>query len=97
LDDAVFEIEVTPNRGDWAGMIGTARELAAFLNRSWRRPEVQLQESGRPAAELSSVTIENPDLCPRYIGRVITGVKVGPSPDWLARRVAAAGMRSITN
>ncbi|MDX9974589.1 MAG: phenylalanine--tRNA ligase subunit beta [FCB group bacterium] len=97
LDDIIVEIEVTPNRGDWAGMIGVARELSALLKTPYRVPETGLIESGRPASELSSVTIENPDLCPRYIGRVLTNVKIGPSPDWMARRLTQAGMRPINN
>jgi phenylalanyl-tRNA synthetase beta chain len=97
LDDIVVEIEVTPNRGDWAGMIGVARELSALLRAPYRVPETGLVESGRPAAEMSSVTISNPELCARYVGRVLTNVKIGPSPDWMARRLAAAGMRPINN
>ena len=97
LDDVVFDIEVTPNRADWASMIGVARELAALLETPLRIPEIPLTESGKPAAELSSVTIEDPDLCPRYIGRVLTGVKVGPSPLWMCRRLISGGLRPINN
>lgn len=97
LDDAILEIEVTPNRGDWASMIGVARELAALLQTDYKTPEVAVKASGGEAAAISSVTIENPDLCPRYIGRVIKNVKVGPSPQWLAHRLVAAGQRPINN
>lgn len=97
LNDIVFEIEITPNRGDWAGMIGVARELAALHGAKMRLPDIELKESAQDAHALSSVTIEDPDLCPRYAGRVITGVKIAPSPLWLCKRLVAAGQRPINN
>lgn len=97
LDDVIFEIEVIPNRGDWASMIGVARELAALYDNELRIPAITLRESAPPASEFSSVTIEAPDLCPRYIGRVLTNVTIGPSPRWLCRRLIAAGQRLINN
>ncbi len=97
LDDIVFQVEITPNRGDWASMIGIARELAALFGVPYRTPEIRITESAQQAAELSSVTIEDEDLCPRYIGRVLSSVKVGPSPLWLCRRLLAAGQRPINN
>jgi phenylalanyl-tRNA synthetase beta chain len=97
LDDTILEIEVTPNRGDWAGMIGVARELAASLEIPFTLPSTTIIEGGQAASELSSVTIEDPQLCPRYIGRVLTGVRVGPSPMWMVQRLAHAGQRSISN
>jgi len=97
LDDVILEIEVTPNRGDTASMIGVARELAALYGREMRFPEIALEESGTPAAELSSVTIEDPECCPRYMGRVLTNVKIGPSPAWMCQRLIAAGQRPISN
>ncbi len=97
LDDVILDIEVTPNRGDWASMIGVARELAAFYNTPCRIPELRLRETGEAATALSSVTIEDPEKCPRYIGRVLDGVRLGPSPAWLCRRLIAAGQRPINN
>lgn len=97
LDDTVLEIEITPNRGDWAGMIGVARELAALHQTPLRLPEVTLQEGAQDASELSSVTIEAPELCPRYAGRIISGITIGPSPLWLRQRLLAAGQRPINN
>lgn len=97
LDDVILEIEVTPNRGDWASMIGVARELAAFYKTPCRIPELQLLEEGGTAASMSSVTIEDPDKCPRYIGRVLDNVRIGPSPDWMCQRLLAAGQRPINN
>ncbi len=97
LRDIALELEVTPNRGDWAGMIGVARELAALHRADMRLPHVDCHEGSQPASEFSSVTIEDPDLCPRYAGRVIMGVTPGPSPLWLCQRLLAAGLRPINN
>ena len=95
LDDAVFEIEVTPNRGDWAGMIGVARELAAYFDRPLRKPDASVSEAGADATTLSSITIEAPDLCRRYIGRVITDIKPSQTPVWMAQRLVSAGQRLV--
>ena len=97
LDDVIFDIEVIPNRGDWASMIGVARELAALLGTELRLPEASVEEAGPAVDSLSSVTNEAPDFCPRYLGRVMQGVKIGPSPQWLCNRLIAAGMRPINN
>lgn len=97
LDDVIFEIEVTPNRGDWASMIGVARELSAYYKLPLCLPEILLRESGEPAAAVSSVTIEDPDLCPRYTGRILRNVTIQPSPPWLCARLIAAGQRPINN
>ncbi|MCC6699625.1 MAG: phenylalanine--tRNA ligase subunit beta [Candidatus Hydrogenedentes bacterium] len=97
LDDVILEIEVTPNRGDWAGMIGVAREVAAALGTTLRLPDASLKEAEVLASSIASVTIEDPVLCPRYIGRVLTGVTVGPSPLWMVQRLVHAGQRSISS
>ena len=97
LNDVIFEIEVTPNRGDWASMIGVARELSAYYKLPLRLPEVKLRESGEAASALSSVTIEDPDLCPRYAGRILRNVVIKPSPPWLCARLIGAGQRPINN
>lgn len=97
LSDTIIEVEVTPNRGDWASMIGVARELAAAYGKPLKLPEFSVGEGSVPAVSLSSVAIEDPDLCPRYVGRLILSVKIGPSPDWLVKRLAAAGQRAINN
>ena len=97
LDDVILEVEITPNRGDWASMVGMAHELAAAYGKPLRVPELSVRESGTSVETLASVTVEAPELCPRYIARVVTNVKVGPSPSWLVKRLAAAGQRSINN
>lgn len=97
LDDVVFEIEVTPNRGDWASMIGVARELAAYYGVALWRPEIALQESGNAASSYASVTIEDTELCPRYAGRILRNVVIQKSPPWMCARLIAAGQRPINN
>ena len=96
-DDTVIDVEITSNRGDCLGHIGIARELAAATGRELKMPVPELDESDRDVSELASVEIAEPDLCGRYTARVIEGVKVGPSPDWMARRLEAIGMRSVNN
>ena len=97
LNETVLEIEITPNRNDWSGLIGIARELAAHYDRPLILPEAVLTESDEKAADVSSITIDTPELCNRYIGRIIKGVKIGPSPDWLKKRLIDAGQRPINN
>lgn len=97
LDDVILEIEVTPNRGDWASMLGVARELSARYQTASRTPTAAIQENSTQTDKLTSVDVQAPDLCPRYLGRVLTGVQVGPSPAWLTQRLVAAGMRPINN
>ena len=96
-DDVVIDVEVTSNRGDCLGYIGIARELAAATGAELIMPKVELDESDKDVAELAGVQIDEPGLCGRYTARVIEGVKVGPSPDWLRKRLEAIGMRSVSN
>ncbi|MBN1193479.1 MAG: phenylalanine--tRNA ligase subunit beta [Coriobacteriia bacterium] len=97
LSDTVLELEVTPNRPDCLSMVGVAREVAAITGMGFVTPSSTLAESGVPTADVVSVQIADAELCPRYTARVIRGVKIGPSPDWLAGRVAAAGARPVNN
>lgn len=97
MSDTVLELEVTPNRPDCLSMAGVAREVAAILGTAHTRPGGFPPESGGDVSELVRVEIADPDLCPRYTARLIKGVSIGPSPDWLAERVAAAGARPISN
>lgn len=97
--DAILDVEVTPNRPDCLSHLGLARELAAALGRSLPRDFMPLFTGGvdPPGTELVSVRIDAPDLCRRYIGAAVTGVRVGPSPGWMRRRLRAAGVRPIVN
>ena len=96
-DDWVLDVEVTTNRPDCLSHYGVARELATHYRQSLKRFEVSLEESIGPAQGVASIEISDPDLCARYCGRVAQNVRVGPSPDWLVKRLAAVGQRSINN
>lgn len=96
-DDEILDFDLTSNRPDCLSHLGIAREVAAITGRQLRLPVVDLQESSETAANLTSVEILDPDLCPRYSARLIRGVKIGPSPDWMVRRLEALGQRSINN
>ncbi len=95
LSDPVFDIDLTPNRPDCLSIIGVAREVAAFSGATLRRPEVTVKETGEDITELTAVTIEAPELCPRYAARVITDIAVGPSPFWLRDRLLSVGLKPI--
>ena len=97
VKDVRFELGLTPNRGDCLSVVGVAREVAAMAGRPLRLPSVELSEAGEPAQQQTSVTIEEPELCPRYAARLIRGVKIGPSPEWLVRRLEMVGVRTINN
>jgi phenylalanyl-tRNA synthetase beta chain len=95
--DHLLEISVTPNRGDCLSIIGVAREVAALLGTGLHPPALKLREGKQQVEELVRVSILDPDLCPRYSARLITGVQIGPSPFWLRTRLEQAGVRSINN
>jgi phenylalanyl-tRNA synthetase beta chain len=93
----VFDIKVTPNRGDCLSAVGIARELSAALQLPLHPPQIAFPESGIPAAEAATVTIDAPDLCPRYSARIFRNIKLGTSPDWLRYRLEQCGIRPINN
>jgi phenylalanyl-tRNA synthetase beta chain len=95
--DVVYDLEVTPNRPDLNSVIGIAREIAALTGNALRVPEVQCPTSNVQTGSLVSVRIEDAERCPRYTARVIKGVKVGPSPEWLRSTLEKVGIRSISN
>lgn len=97
LGDTVLDLEPTPNRPDCLSMVGMAREVGAMYARDFGYPTRELTESADPTSDYVDITIDDATRCPRYTARVIKGVKVGPSPDWLVERVTAAGARSINN
>jgi phenylalanyl-tRNA synthetase beta chain len=98
LNDVIFELSVTPNRADCLSHLGLAREVGALLGRNVHQPSVELKEAkGDSTRERVKLEIKNTDLCPRYAGRGIFGVKVGPSPDWLKSRLEKVGINSINN
>lgn len=97
LGEVVLDFAIKAHRGDLSSVIGIAREVAALTGKQLRIPQPRLHESGTPTSELVKVIVEDPDLCPRYSARVISDVKLGPSPSWMGRRLLAAGMRPISN
>jgi phenylalanyl-tRNA synthetase beta chain len=98
--DVVLDLELTPNRPDLAGVIGIARELAAATGRELRLPPVgdlgEYQQDPSAQAQVD-LQVEEPELCPRYVARLIRNVRIGPSPDWLRQTLERVGMRSINN
>lgn len=97
--DVVYDLETTPNRPDWNSVIGIARELSALVGSPLKLPasEIPASRIGQSASDLVHVRLDAPDLCPRYTARVIRGVKIGPSPDWLRAILERVGLRSINN
>jgi phenylalanyl-tRNA synthetase beta chain len=95
--EVVLDVEITPNRGDWVSLLGMAREVRASFGGTLRAPETAPPETGPPAAGAVEIRVEDRAGCARYVGRVVRNVRVGPSPDWLARRIEAAGFRSVNN
>ena len=104
--DVVYDLEVTPNRPDLNSVIGIAREIAAVTGNALKMPEVSVvsgslsvvgEQAGTGVDSYVAVRVDEPELCPRYTARVVTGVKVGPSPDWLRSTLEKIGIRSINN
>ena len=99
-DDTVLDVEVTSNRSDCLSHIGVAREISALMGvalRDSRKAEDVVTEATTPATDLTSVRIDAPQLCQHYTARVIRNVKIGPSPQWMVKRLEAIGLRSINN
>jgi phenylalanyl-tRNA synthetase beta chain len=97
LDDTIFILELTPNRGDCLSMVGVAREVAALLGQELRMPDSRVTESEPDIGGQVSVDISAPDLCGRYVARLFRNIRVGPSPLWMQERLRAAGIRPISN
>lgn len=97
LDDVIFEYEITSNRVDCYSVIGIAREAAATFQKEFHPPVVKETGNEENAADYIKVTVKNPELCPRYCARVVKNVKIGPSPKWMQRCLAANGIRPINN
>lgn len=93
--DYRIEVELTANRSDCLSVIGIAREIAAMLGLSLKMPVIV--DNFKKLAEMPDITIEERKLCPRYSGRIVRGVKVMPSPAWMAKRLEVCGIRSINN
>jgi phenylalanyl-tRNA synthetase beta chain len=100
-DDTVLDIAITPNRGDCLSILGLAREVAALFGLKLKQPAVKSAilkpRGGQAAGDALSVEILAPELCPHYAGLQISGVKIGPSPIWMRRRLESCGMRALNN
>ena len=97
LDDTVLEFEVGSNRPDCLSMLGIAREAGAALDKPVKLPDASFSEADGDIKDYVSVTVEDDDLCPRYMARAVKNVKIGPSPRWMQERLKAAGVRPISN
>lgn len=97
LDDVVFEYEITSNRVDCYSVIGIAREAAATFGKKFCPPDVQVTGNSEQASDYIKVRVDEPKLCPRYCARIVKNVKLGPSPKWMQRCLAANGIRPINN
>jgi phenylalanyl-tRNA synthetase beta chain len=95
--DTVLDVDVKPNRGDALSIVGMAREVAAVTGSAIRWPETDVPEVGRPVGERLRVEVEDAGLCPRFVGRWVSGIRVGPSPDAVQMRLLAAGQRPVSN
>jgi phenylalanyl-tRNA synthetase beta chain len=95
--DSVLDVEVPSNRPDCLSHIGIAREVSVIESKPLRSPKTYALKPQGSSASLTSVDIKDPDLCPRYAARIVRGVKIGPSPDWLAKRLETIGQRPINN
>jgi phenylalanyl-tRNA synthetase beta chain len=97
LADVVLEVAVTANRSDCLSILGLAREVAALLDVPLHHPEVRVAAAAGPQEFKAKVTILDPVHCPRYAARLLTDLKVGPSPFWMRRRLEVSGLRAINN
>lgn len=97
LRDTVFEYEITSNRVDCYSVLGIAREAAVTFRKPFVAPKVEVKGNGEKIEDYISVEVKDEELCPRYCARVCTNIKIGPSPKWMQRRLAASGIRPINN
>ncbi|MGD8501705.1 MAG: phenylalanine--tRNA ligase subunit beta, partial [Phycisphaerales bacterium] len=97
IGDVILDLDVTPNRPDCLNVFGIASEVAALTDQKLRAREATYEEEGPPIKQNIAVEIIDADLCPRYCASLITGVKIGESPQWMQQRLLACGMRPINN
>src|SRR5205823_10258878 len=95
--DYVLDVEVPSNRGDWLSHVGIARELATIEMSRISDLKSEIRNSQGKTGDFTSVEIRDPDLCPRYAARIVRGVKIAASPEWLQKRLETIGQRPINN
>lgn len=97
VEDVILETSVTPNRGDWLSILGTAREVAALTEKPWKIPKFTIEEGPESIHERMVIEVPDADLCPRYVARMVEGVAIGPSPFEIRLRLTRSGVRPISN
>jgi len=97
MNEVTIDFEITNNRPDCFSILGLAREAAVTLGKKFKLPEIKITGTGENSSDYVKVSVENGDLCPRYIARVIKDVKIRQSPDWMRKRLNEAGVRAINN
>ncbi|HEY3104873.1 MAG TPA: phenylalanine--tRNA ligase subunit beta [Pyrinomonadaceae bacterium] len=97
VDDFVLDVEVPSNRGDCLSHVGIAREVAVIEKSKVQGPKPEVQNTNGKTSDFTSVEIRDPDLCPRYAARIVRGVKIVPSPEWLTKKLESIGQRPINN
>jgi len=96
-EDVIFDLDLTPNRGDCLSHLGVARELGALSKQKISRKIINVEENGKKINDLISLHVDVPEACPRYVARIVRGVSVGKSPKWLVDRLESIGLKSINN
>ena len=96
-DDYCLEVEVTSNRPDCLGFIGVAREVATIIRGELDIPGVDYNTTSENVSDIASVIVEDKELCQRYTARIIKNVKIGPSPEWLQKKITSIGLRPVNN
>jgi len=97
VDDYILETAITPNRGDCLSILGTAREVAALTGKQWKLPDVSMPEGPVKIQQRARVDVPDADLCPRYVARMVEGIKIGPSPFEIRLKLKRSGLRPISN
>ncbi|KJS87956.1 MAG: phenylalanyl-tRNA synthetase subunit beta [Peptococcaceae bacterium BICA1-8] len=97
LDDCVLEFDLTPNRSDCLSVMNIAREVAALLGKEVKLPEIKFSDIEKKIEDLAEVEIKDSNLCRRYVAKIVEGVQIKPSPQWLKHKLICAGMRPINN
>lgn len=97
LNDTVIDFSITSNRPDAGSFLGIAKEISVVLDTKFKAPETGYKTAGGDIKDYIDVSVENADLCPRYMGRVVKNLRIAPSPDWMQKAIIAAGMRPINN
>ena len=97
LDDVIIDFAITSNRPDAGSFLGIAKEISVVLNTDFKAPETNYKTAGGNIGDYIKVTVENRELCPRYMGRMVKNLRIAPSPDWMQKAITASGMRPINN